>query len=55
MDDVIVVGAGIVGIATARALLLRRPDLKITVVDKADEVGTAQTAHNSGVIHAGLY
>lgn len=55
MDDVIVVGAGIVGIATARSLLLRRPDLKITVVDKADEVGTAQTAHNSGVIHAGLY
>lgn len=55
MDDVIVVGAGIVGIATARSLLLRRPDLKVTVVDKADEVGTAQTGHNSGVIHAGLY
>ncbi|OLT20619.1 hydroxyglutarate oxidase [Ornithinimicrobium sp. CNJ-824] len=55
MEDVVVIGAGIVGLATARALLLARPGLRVVVVDKADEVGAAQTGHNSGVIHAGLY
>ncbi|MEP6954382.1 MAG: L-2-hydroxyglutarate oxidase [Solirubrobacteraceae bacterium] len=53
--DVAVVGAGIVGLATARELLIRRPDLRVTVVDAADAVGTGQTSHNSGVIHAGVY
>lgn len=55
MDDVVVIGAGIVGLATARALLLGRPGLRVTVLEKADDVATAQTGHNSGVIHAGLY
>lgn len=55
MNDVVVVGAGIVGLATARALQQRSPGLKVTVLDKADDVATAQTGHNSGVIHAGLY
>lgn len=50
-----VVGAGIVGLATARALLTRRPGSKLVVLDKADDVATAQTGHNSGVIHAGIY
>ena len=49
------VGAGIVGLATARALLLRRPGLRVLVLEKADDIGTAQTGHNSGVIHAGIY
>jgi 2-hydroxyglutarate dehydrogenase len=53
--DVAVVGAGIVGLATARELLIRHPDLRVTVVDAADAVGTGQTSHNSGVIHAGVY
>jgi len=50
-----VVGAGIVGLATARALLLSRPGSKVLVLEKADDVATAQTGHNSGVIHAGIY
>jgi 2-hydroxyglutarate dehydrogenase len=53
--DVAVVGAGIVGLATARELLIRRPDLRVVVVDAAERVGSGQTSHNSGVIHAGVY
>lgn len=55
MDDVLIIGAGIVGLATAWALLGRRPGLGVTVLEKADDVATGQTSHNSGVIHAGLY
>jgi L-2-hydroxyglutarate oxidase len=55
MEDFVVVGAGIVGLATAGALQQRRPDARVVVLDKADDVATAQTGHNSGVIHAGLY
>jgi L-2-hydroxyglutarate oxidase LhgO len=53
--DVVVVGAGIVGLATARQLLRSRPGLKITVVDKESTIAAHQTGHNSGVIHAGVY
>ncbi len=53
MRDVVVVGAGIVGLATAKALQDR--DLAVTVVEKEPEVGTHQTGHNSGVLHSGLY
>ena len=53
--DLAIIGAGIVGLATARELLARRPGLRIAVVDRAGEVGTGQTGHNSGVIHAGIY
>jgi (S)-2-hydroxyglutarate dehydrogenase len=53
--DLAIVGAGIIGLATARELLSRRPGLRVAVVDRADEVGTGQTGHNSGVIHAGIY
>ena len=53
--DLAVVGAGIVGLASARELLARRPGLRVAVVDAAGEVGTGQTGHNSGVIHAGIY
>ncbi len=53
--DVVVVGAGIVGLAVARELLARRPGLRLAVLDKQDEVGFHQTGHNSGVIHAGIY
>lgn len=50
-----VVGAGILGLAIARRILHRRPDTAVTVFDKEDTVGTHQTSHNSGVVHAGLY
>jgi L-2-hydroxyglutarate oxidase len=53
--DLAIVGAGIIGLATARELLTRRPGLRVAVVDRADEVGTGQTGNNSGVIHAGIY
>ncbi|MGK5555450.1 L-2-hydroxyglutarate oxidase [Actinomadura kijaniata] len=50
-----VVGAGIVGLAVARRLAERRPDARITVLDKEDRIAAHQTGHNSGVAHAGLY
>jgi (S)-2-hydroxyglutarate dehydrogenase len=54
-SDVIVVGGGIVGLATAFRLLEARPDLRLTLVEKEAELATHQTGHNSGVLHAGLY
>ncbi len=53
--DIILVGAGIVGLAIARELQLKRPDLKIKVLEKESECGLHQTGHNSGVIHSGIY
>ncbi len=48
-------GGGIVGLATAYQLLQRRPDLEVVVLEAAEEVGSQQSARNSGVLHAGLY
>ncbi len=53
--DVVVVGAGIVGLATARALLEKRPALRLAVLDKESKPGLHQTGHNSGVLHSGIY
>uniref|UniRef100_A0A4X2M1D4 L-2-hydroxyglutarate dehydrogenase, mitochondrial n=1 Tax=Vombatus ursinus TaxID=29139 RepID=A0A4X2M1D4_VOMUR len=53
--DVVVVGAGILGLATARTLLLRRPRLRVAVLEKEAGVAQHQTGHNSGVIHSGIY
>jgi len=53
--DVIVIGAGLVGLATAMALLAERPGLRLAVLEKESTAGTHQSGHNSGVIHAGLY
>ena len=53
--DVVVVGAGILGLAVARELLLRRPQLNLLVVEKEDGIGRHQSGHNSGVIHSGIY
>ncbi len=53
--DIAIVGAGIVGLATAMELVQRRPDLKLVVLEKEAEVAAHQTGNNSGVIHAGLY
>ncbi|MGB6180844.1 MAG: L-2-hydroxyglutarate oxidase [Rhodococcus sp. (in: high G+C Gram-positive bacteria)] len=50
---VVVVGAGIVGLATGRALTRR--GYRVTVVDKESDTATHQTGNNSGVIHSGLY
>ncbi|ACZ39291.1 L-2-hydroxyglutarate oxidase [Sphaerobacter thermophilus] len=53
--DIAIVGAGIVGLATARELLTRRPGLRVGVLDKEPAIAQHQTGHNSGVIHAGVY
>ncbi|GAB3181319.1 L-2-hydroxyglutarate oxidase [Telluribacter humicola] len=55
MYDIIIVGGGIVGIATAFRLKEQRPSLKLLVLEKEQEVARHQTGHNSGVIHSGLY
>ncbi len=53
--DIAIIGAGIVGLATAMDLITRRPDLRLIVLEKEGSVAAHQTGHNSGVIHAGLY
>lgn len=53
--DAVVVGAGIVGLATARALRRADPGTTVLVLDKEPAVATHQTGRNSGVVHSGLY
>src|SRR3954447_25818424 len=53
--DVAVVGAGILGLATAREVLLRRPSARVLVLEREPEIAAHQTSHNSGVVHAGIY
>jgi len=55
MYDVAVVGAGILGLATARELLRRDPGAAVVVLEREDRIAAHQTGHNSGVIHAGIY
>lgn len=53
--DVVIVGAGIVGLTTARAIAAARPDLEIVLLDKEPTIARHQTGSNSGVIHSGIY
>jgi L-2-hydroxyglutarate oxidase len=53
--DFCVVGGGIVGLATAREILRRRPSAGLVLLEKEADVAAHQTGHNSGVIHAGVY
>jgi L-2-hydroxyglutarate oxidase len=53
--DVVIVGGGIVGLATALRLGEARPGLRIAILEKEAELATHQSGHNSGVLHAGLY
>jgi L-2-hydroxyglutarate oxidase len=53
--DVAIIGAGIVGLATALRLLQQKPDLRVVLLEKEASVASHQTGHNSGVLHAGLY
>ena len=53
--DLAIVGGGIVGLAVARELSRRNPRASVCVLERESEVGTHQTGHNSGVIHAGVY
>lgn len=53
--DLAIVGAGILGLATARELLTRHPGLRVAVLDKEHAVAAHQSGHNSGVVHRGVY
>lgn len=53
--DVVVVGGGIVGLATADALVRAHPGLRLVLLEKEDGVAKHQTGRNSGVVHAGIY
>ena len=53
--DLAIVGAGIVGLATAREFLLRQPTLRVIVLEKEAAIASQQSGHNSGVIHSGIY
>jgi L-2-hydroxyglutarate oxidase LhgO len=51
----VVVGGGILGLATARELMNTQPDAEVTVLERERALGQHQTGHNSGVVHAGIY
>ncbi len=53
--DLVIIGGGIIGLATAMRISDEFPRLKVAVLEKEGEVATHQTGHNSGVIHAGIY
>ena len=53
--DLAIVGGGIIGLAVARELMHRHPQASVCVLEREADVGTHQTGHNSGVIHAGVY
>jgi len=53
--DIVVIGGGIVGLATALQLKNSNPSLKLLVIEKEDVLAKHQTGNNSGVIHSGLY
>jgi (S)-2-hydroxyglutarate dehydrogenase len=53
--DLIVIGGGIVGLATAHIFLRQYPDKTILILEKEDRVASHQSGHNSGVLHSGIY
>ncbi len=55
MYDVAIIGAGIVGLSTAYQLQLKKPGIKILLIEKEKDVAQHQTGNNSGVIHSGIY
>jgi L-2-hydroxyglutarate oxidase len=53
--EIVIIGGGIVGLATGLQLLRKKQGIRIAVLEKEPEVARHQTGHNSGVIHSGLY
>lgn len=52
---IVIVGAGIIGLATAYELINRYPKYKVSLIEKEEDVGLHQSGRNSGVIHSGIY
>ncbi|MCP4458008.1 MAG: L-2-hydroxyglutarate oxidase [Cytophagales bacterium] len=55
MYNVVVIGGGIVGLASALKIKEGNPKWRVAIVDKEKSIAQHQTGHNSGVIHSGLY
>ena len=53
--DIVIIGGGIIGLASAYKLTQHHPDLRLAVLEKENRLAAHQTGHNSGVIHSGLY
>jgi L-2-hydroxyglutarate oxidase len=53
--DLTIIGAGIIGLATAMEMAERYPKVKLLLLEKENQIATHQTGHNSGVIHGGIY
>ncbi|MFT6894484.1 MAG: L-2-hydroxyglutarate oxidase, partial [Algoriphagus sp.] len=53
--DIVIIGGGIVGLATGLKIQSKMPKLKIAILEKEDQLAKHQTGNNSGVIHSGLY
>ncbi len=53
--DVVIVGGGILGLATARAIVRARPGVQLAILEKESRIGQHQTGRNSGVLHSGIY
>ncbi len=53
--DLIVIGGGVIGLATAYRYLQNHPDRSVQILEKESEVAVHQTGHNSGVLHSGIY
>jgi (S)-2-hydroxyglutarate dehydrogenase len=53
--DCVIIGGGIVGLSVAWAILDRKPDIRLTVLEKEEDWAQHQTGRNSGVIHSGIY
>lgn len=53
--DVLIIGAGVIGLSTAKALLDMNPNIKLTIVDKELSLGEHASGRNSGVLHSGFY
>ena len=54
-NDVIIIGGGIIGLASALSIMRSRPSTRLILIEKETGVAQHQTGHNSGVIHSGLY
>ena len=53
--DLVIIGAGIIGLATANEIIKTKKNIKILLVEKSSGVASQQSGHNSGVIHSGIY